>query len=253
MQDPSETIIRELVFPAQAERSLNFQALLATLSFVPALSHEYVTAVQANRYSIFPPPSTSGSSKSKIGSKIPPDVYVGDKVREAVRGYLKIISQCLEEICTQLQSSGDAGKAGEAASTVSQADITLEVWKTRCALWTEVKQWGGYFEGDEAWRQLVTEAVGVASEWLSTTGFRVLPSGTTKATDRSSKSATESSASNKAAESEREMFTWVERLFSTLLELDYGACKVDNEDEGMRVLAASLLVREHYLILKLVL
>ncbi|KAJ9095632.1 hypothetical protein QFC21_005504 [Naganishia friedmannii] len=241
MQDPSETIIRELVFPSQGQQQLDSQTLLATLSFVPALSQEYVSAVQANRYSIFPPPSTSGSGRSKIGNKVPPDVYVGDKVREAVRGYVKVISQCLDEVWTSLRSTDEGGKGSVAGTTISQADITLEIWKTRCALWTVVRQWGGYSEGDEAWRQLVTEAVGVASGWLSATGFLLLVSGANKAMDRPGKSAKGFSTSNKAAQSETEIFTWVETLFSTLLELDYGACKVDVEDKGMRVLAASLL------------
>ncbi|KAJ9114638.1 hypothetical protein QFC22_005513 [Naganishia vaughanmartiniae] len=243
MQDPSETIIRELVLPTQADKTIDPQTLLATLSFVPALSQEYVNAVQSNRYSIFPPPSSSGAGRSKIGSKIPPDVYVGDKVREAVRGYVKVISQCLDEVWTNLQSSVEGGKGGAASTTVFQADIMLEISKTRYALWTVVKQWGGYFEGDEAWRQLVTEAVGVASGWLSATGFRVLLSEGKKATDRSGKPARGGSTSTNATESEREIFTWVEKLFSTLLELDYGACKVNVEEEGMRVLAASLLAQ----------
>ncbi|KAJ9111384.1 hypothetical protein QFC19_001152 [Naganishia cerealis] len=242
MQDPSETIIRELVFPPQGQKPLDLQTLLATLSFLPALSQEYVTALQTNRYSIFPPPSTSGSGRSKTGSNIPPDVYVGDKVREAVRGYVRIISQCLSEVSQNLHSLTEGKKDN---TSVSAEHVILEIWKTRCSLWTVVKQWGGYFEGDEAWRQLVTEAVGVASNWLSTTGFREIFSQVNQVPEKTVQPGKGKSTPKADAGFREATFALVEKLFSILLELDYGACKVDIEDQGMRVLAASLLVR-HY-------
>lgn len=247
-QEPAETVIRELVFPPNGNKLSSPQETLSTLSFIPALSKEYVAALQANRYAIFPPPSASAGGRSKSGTNIPPDVYVGDKVRESVRGYMRIVLQCVEKIEESLsadeQSNGNGakGSSGRNASFVSSNALRLEVWRTRYALWTVVKQWGGYFEGDAGWRQLVTETVTGAARWLSTTGFKVMFGGDADSTRDTAKSKRKSVGIQSGNEVETEIYGCIERLFSTLLELDYGACKVDADDEGRIVFAASLLV-----------
>jgi hypothetical protein len=240
-QEPAETVIRELVFPINGQKSSSPQETLSTLSFIPALSKEYVAALQANRYAIFPPPSASANARSKIGSTIPPDVYVGDKVRESVRGYMQIVLQCVADI----EQGLSVGPQGDATGTKdsSARNVQLEIWRTRFALWTVVKQWGGYFEGDADWRQLVTETVSVCARWLSTTGFKmVFGTGHVESSTDAPKSKRKSISLPTGNVTETEIYGCIEQLFSALLELDFGACKVDVDDEGRMVLAASLLV-----------
>lgn len=240
-QEPAETVIQELVFPANSQKSPSPQETLSTLSFIPALSKEYVAALQANRYAIFPPPSASANARSKTGSNVPPDVYVGDKVRESVRGYMQIVLQCVANI-EQGLFAGDEGEANGNKDS-SARKVQLEAWRTRHALWTVVKQWGGYFEGDADWRQLVTDSVSVSARWLSTTGFKMVFGtghvGSSRDTPKSKRKSTSLQSGNVT---ETEIYGCIEQLFSTLLELDFGACKVDVDDEGRIVLAASLLV-----------
>lgn len=103
-------------------------------------------------------------------------------------------------------------------------------------IWSVVKSWGGYFEGDEDWRLLVSETVTAAARWLTASGLQHSIIGPSTATI--------ASASNTAHELEYKMYTCIEELFLTLLELDYGACKVDVDTEGKILFAASLLVSE---------
>jgi hypothetical protein len=243
LRDPAETVLTELVFTTAGGQSSSNSAseTLAILSFLPALSKEYVSALQANRYAIFPPPSaSSASSKSRSGSSVPPDVYVGDKVRQAVQKYVRIVTQSLEKIELGLDTAAanqrDAKSNGSSTKNAStQNDIRLEIWATRHALWNVVKSWGGYFEGDEGWRLLVTDTVAGAAQWLRTSGLQ-------HSLKTASATSTKSLENGSVGQTEQEIYGYVEKLFSTLLELDYGACKVDADTEGKILFAASLLV-----------
>lgn len=238
LRDPAETVLEELVFRSDAEQaSQSPSETLATLSFLPVLSKDYVTALQANRYAIFPPPSSSANSKSRNGSSVPPDVFVGDKVRQAVQKYVRLVTQYLEKVELGLETAAASqhnvkrSNASPAKTASAPIVIPLEIWRTRCALWNVVKIWGGYFEGDDAWRLLVTDTVAVAAQWLLMAGCK------TALTPASSLPENDS-----MDQSQHEVYACVEKLFSTLLELDYGACEVDVDNEGKVLFAASLLV-----------
>lgn len=240
LQEPTETVIRELVFPVNSQKSLSSQETLAVLSFIPALSREYVAALQSNRYAIFPPPSASANTRSKTGSNVPPDVYVGDKVRGSVRVYMRIVLEFLENIERGLSTEQRNATSNKGPSTEL---IQLELWRTRGALWTVVKQWGGYFEGDAEWRQLVTDTVTVSARWLTGTGFKaVLGVSQVEPMRDTAKSQRKSTSLQSGKVEEKHIYGCIERLFATLLELDFGACHVNEDDQGRIGLAASLLV-----------
>ena len=127
--DPARVLDLHFAWPS-LQASDAFEASLrqlgsldeATACLAPPMFRAYVRTINTHRYRVFSQPSSS---------KVGPDVYVAEKVRQSVR-------VAFDRLLRYLDAPGPT------------------VWFARSQAWSEVLGWGGYLEVDGDWSTLVS-------------------------------------------------------------------------------------------------
>jgi uncharacterized membrane protein YvlD (DUF360 family) len=104
----------------------------AGMVFLPDLLSAYITALQAGRFAVFPPPASSRA-------EVPADVYVSAKVRAAV---LAATTSALSAI-------------NDLSMTLADTSTRSTRWRATGGIWQVIQGWGGYFEGEAGWPALI--------------------------------------------------------------------------------------------------
>ncbi|WVQ85973.1 hypothetical protein IAT38_008141 [Cryptococcus sp. DSM 104549] len=118
---------------------------------LPPLFQSLISIYHTHRFSLF----TQASS-----SKVPHDVFVSSKERDAVRSALEKTSAFFDGAEAQHLQVEPKGKPHWAGRTW--------IWQSRVGVWQAVAAWGGYMEREDAWSRLADGAARRAEGALST-------------------------------------------------------------------------------------
>ncbi|WVO20507.1 uncharacterized protein IAS62_001804 [Cryptococcus decagattii] len=118
---------------------------------LPRLFNSLVSIYHQNSFALF----TQASS-----SKIPHDVFVASKERDAVRSTLEKTVSFLDSV--------EAKHSRIASEGSSSWIVKTWIWQSRVAVWQALAEWGGYMEREEPWGRMVDVTARRAEAVLST-------------------------------------------------------------------------------------
>lgn len=118
---------------------------------LPRLFNSLVSVYHQNSFALF----TQASS-----SKIPHDVFVASKERDAVRSTLEKTVSFLDSIESKHSRIASEGSSSWVVKTW--------IWQSRVAVWQALVEWGGYMEREEPWGRMVDATARRAEAVLST-------------------------------------------------------------------------------------
>lgn len=118
---------------------------------LPRLFNSLVSVYHQNSFTLF----TQASS-----SRIPHDVFVASKERDAVRSTLEKTVSFLDSV--------EAKHSRIASERSSSWVVKSWIWQSRVAVWQALAEWGGYMEREEPWGRMVDATARRAEAVLST-------------------------------------------------------------------------------------